>query len=113
MKMLRLILAVTLTMVAVSAFAFPPRMHSEHGTVKAINPKTQTITLQVCCETEQFTWRGWTRIRIDGKKVVPENIVPGTPVRVSFRHEAGLQSLYDVRSIAPRTTCADCIACAR
>ena len=113
MKMLKLIVAVAVTMLTVSALAFPPRMHSERGTIKAVDPKTRTIILQVCCDTEQFTLQEWTRIRIDGKKVAPQNIRLGAPVHVSYRHESGLQSLYEVRSIEAGTTCSDCVACAR
>lgn len=113
MKMLKLILIVAVTMVTVSALAFPPRMHSERGTIKAIDPETRTITLQVCCDTQHFTLQDWTRIRMAGKKVAPEKIAPGTPVRVSYRHEAGIQSLYEVRSIEARGGYPDCVACAR
>ena len=113
MKMLKVVLGAALTLVAASALAFPPRMHSERGTIKAVDPKTRTITLQVCCDTEHFTLQNWTRVRIDGKKVAPQDIAPGTSVRVSYRHEAGVHSLYEVRSIESRTTCADCLACAK
>jgi hypothetical protein len=57
--------------------------------------------------------RDWTRIRIDGRKVAAEHIPLGTTVHVSYRHEAGVPSLYEVRSIEARTTCAGCVACAR
>jgi hypothetical protein len=114
MKMQAFKILLALLIAAVAAQASPPRMHSERGTVKAVDPQTQTITLQVCCDTKEFVWQDWTRIRIDGKKVAPENIAPATPVRVSYRHEAGLQSLYEVRSIEASRACGtDCVTCAR
>lgn len=113
MKMKLISVGALVMMIAISALAFPPRMHSERGTIKAVDPKSRTITLQVCCDTEQFILQDWTRIRIDGEKVAPQNIAPGTPVRLSYRHEAGAQSLYEVRSIEARTTCTDCLTCAR
>lgn len=93
-------------LVAGSAQAFPPRMHSEQGTVKAVNTKAQTITLQICCDEEQFEWRDWTRVRVNGKKV--HQIVPGTPVRVSYRHEIGKRALYEVRSTKESNHCSGC-----
>ena len=93
-----------------AAQAFPPRMHSERGTVKAIDPKGQTVTLQVCCATKEFALRQWTRIRIDGQKLPPTDVPIGASVRISYRREMGERALYEVRSTTRVTTCSDCIA---
>ena len=114
MKRIKLPVACLIILLAASlAQAFPPRMHSERGTVASIDPKSQTITLLVCCEKQQFAWRDWTRIRIDGRNVTPQNIPVGAFVRVSYRHEIGAQALYELRSSEPRAMCAACLACAR
>ena len=102
-----------ITLMATSALAFPPRRHTERGTIQSIDPKTRTLILQLCCETARFTLQDWTRIHIDGEKIAPQNILPGTPVRVSYRREAGVLSLYEVRSGKARSICTDCVACAR
>ena len=104
-----LIMGLAILLAGSTAQAFPPRMHSERGIVKAIDPVTETITLQVRCATEEFAWRDWTRIRIDGQKLPPMDIPIGTPVRVSYRRELGQRALYEVRSTARVTTCSHCI----
>ena len=100
-------------MLVISAGAFPPRKHSEVGKVTAVDLKAQTITLKVCCDTEEFVWRDWTRIRIDGKKMQPEQIPLGAVVRVSYRHEVGQQALYEVRSNSGAAACSGCVAITR
>ena len=107
MKSLNLqITSLVILLAGSGAQAFPPRTHSERGTVSAVDAKNHTLTLQICCEEQQFVWHDWTRIRIDGRKVKPENVVAGKAVRVSFRHELGQRALYEVRStVEPATPC--------
>jgi hypothetical protein len=105
-----LMIGAVLLLIAGSAQAFPPRMHSERGTVTAIDVTAQTMTLQICCEDDVFVWRDWTRVRMNGKKIAPREIAVGTPVRVSYRREVGKRALHEVRSTKTVNHCAGCPA---
>lgn len=82
-----------------TADGFPPRMHSARGVVSSVDTKAYRLSLRVCCDTEEFVWRKWTRVRLPGGEKKPANIPIGTPVRVSFRRELGQNVLYEVPPI--------------
>jgi hypothetical protein len=86
-------------MVGFQGYALPPRQHAVRGVIESIDHASRSVVLIESRNKTRRTlvWNDSTRLRRDGKKIVPEALQAGTTVRGYCRKEVGRFVLREVR----------------